>query len=402
MNPKRRNTSATSHPVLLALVVGALLTGCATVDRAPVPEDRVETAQVPGFADIRDWGDVAPPGVEQDAQALNELLRQQHADEIARGETVQLNFLALSGGGGDGAYGAGLLTGWSASGTRPEFQVVTGVSTGALIAPFAFLGPAYDDALRRAYTGVGQDDIFSPAILPNLVNGPALTDAGPFRSLVESFIDQDVLDAIAIEHQRGRRLLVATTNIDAGRPVIWDLGEIAASDAPGSLALFRQIIVASAAIPGLFPPVLIDVVADGQVYTELHVDGGITAQIFAYQPQVHLGEILDASPFDMSLNLYLIRNGRFQMPHEDTSPIWYNLMVRSLDVLLAHQAISDTYRIYYLTQRDGLGFNLAYIPEEFEPVATAQDPFNTDYMRALFAFAEAQALTGDVWRDSPF
>lgn len=402
MSQRFKRLATTIQRVVSGLVAAAIVTGCATLEREPVPEPQVETAQLAGYSDIRVWGDVAPSGVEQDVETLNMLLREQHADAIARGEPVQVNFLALSGGGGDGAYGAGLLTGWSATGNRPDFQVVTGVSTGALIAPFAFLGSAHDETLRRAYTGVGPDDIYLRSILPNILSGPALTDAGPFRRLVEHFVDQALLDAIAAEHRRGRRLLVATTNIDAGRPVIWDMGAIADSGQPDALGLFRQIIVASAAIPGLFPPVPIDVVADGQRFTELHLDGGITAQIFAYQPQLQLGDIVEASPFEISVNIYLIRNGRFRMPYEDTSPVWYNLMGRSLDVLLAHQAISDTYRIYHLAQRDRFGFYLAYIPETFEHVATGEAQFDNAYMRELFSFAHAQALAGGVWHNSPY
>ena len=325
---------------------------------------------------------------------------EQNSDVIARGDAVQLHFLALSGGGGDGAYGAGLLTGWTETGTRPEFQVVTGVSTGALIAPFAFLGSDYDDILRRAYTETGQGDIFSRAVLPNLVSGAALTDTSPLYALVERFIDQPLLDAIAIEHRRGRRLLVATTNIDAGRPVIWDMGAIASSGNENALDLFRRVTIASASIPGLFPPVPFTVEAGGEAFTEIHVDGGITSQIFAYQPQVRLGDMIEASAFDVEINLHVIRNGRFQMQYHETRVVWYDLMVRSLDVLLSHQAISDIYRIYYLSQRDGLSFNLAYIPESFEPTPASQ--FDHEYMVQLFEFAQSQMRAGTVWNSSPF
>ena len=188
-----------------------------------------------------------------------------------------LSYLALSGGGADGAYGAGVLNGWTAAGTRPEFSVVSGVSTGALIAPFAFLGPAYDATLRDVYTsGVAERLLNAPSIV-HAVFGSGLFGNTRLRELVARYVGQDMLGAIAAEHAKGRRLLVVTTNLDTQRTVIWDMGRIASIRSNQALILFRDVLAASASIPVVFPPMLIDAEANGRRFQEMHVDGGVTA-----------------------------------------------------------------------------------------------------------------------------
>jgi predicted acylesterase/phospholipase RssA len=184
-------------------------------------------------------------------------------------------FLAVSGGGDNGAFGAGLLNGWTETGTRPEFKLVTGVSTGALIAPFAFLGPDHDGTLKRFYTTLAPSDILEMRSLLAAITSDALADNAPLWQLVENVVDQALLDAIAAEYNdKGRLLLVATVDLDARQSVLWNMTKIAASDDPKALELFRSVMIASAAIPGTFPPVMIDVELDGQAYQEMHVDGG--------------------------------------------------------------------------------------------------------------------------------
>lgn len=384
-------------PVLAGLALCGLAVSCTTVpERMAVPDAQASAATLPRFGAIRYWGDEAPPGVSQDALTP---IRERHRAAIEAGETVPVHFLALSGGGGDGAFAAGLLNGWSRAGDRPQFHIVTGVSTGAIIAPFAFLGAAYDDAMRTAYTEIGPSDIFRPALAGNLISGPALADAAPLRQLVETYATPDMLVEIAREHRRGRRLLVATTNLDSGRPVIWDMGAIAASGAPDALALFRQVLLASAAIPGLLPAVEIEVVADGRTWREMHVDGSVTSQVFAYQPEVELRRLLDQADFDIALDIYVIRNGRRHPLYEAAPSVWYRVMRRSIDVLLTHQGNADVYRIYYLAQRDGLEFHLAMIPSQFE--CEPDGEFETEYMRALYKFAFQAAYAGYRWARDP-
>jgi len=190
-----------------------------------------------------------------------------HSDMAVSFRAGPLSYLALSGGGADGAYGAGVLNGWTAQGTRPEFSVVSGVSTGALIAPFAFLGAAYDATLRDVYTsGIAESLLDTPNFL-NALFGSGLFGNTRFRELVARYVDQDMLAAIAAEQAKGRRLFIVTTNLDTQRTVIWDMGRIASIGSPQALSLFRDVVAASASIPVVFPPILIDAEANGNRFS---------------------------------------------------------------------------------------------------------------------------------------
>src|SRR2546423_5654023 len=218
--------------------------------------DDQAAAIIPGIPDARFWAD-------------------SEKDFLAALPTTPGPWLALSTGGGDGAFGAGLLNGWSESGKRPEFSVVTGVSTGALMAPYAFIGPSQDPGLKRAYTEYNAGDIFEDTKTPE-----SLVDTWPLKRLIAKEVTPELLGQVAEQHKRGRRLFVATTNLDAQRGVIWNMGAIAAKGDEAALKLFRDVLQASTAIPGLFPPALIDVEANGTKTQELHADGGLTAQGF--------------------------------------------------------------------------------------------------------------------------
>jgi predicted acylesterase/phospholipase RssA len=180
------------------------------------------------------------------------------------------------------------MNGWTAVGTRPTFKMVTGVSTGELIAPFAFLGSDYDAQLREVYTTMTPDKVFRMRGLTAALFDDAMADTGPLAEIIAKYADQKMFDAIAAEYKKGRLLMIGTTDLDAQRPVIWNIGAIAASGHPGALDLFRKILRASAAIPGAFQPVLIDVELDGKKYQELHVDGGAIAQLFLYPPSIDM------------------------------------------------------------------------------------------------------------------
>lgn len=220
-------------------------------------------------------------------------------------------FLAISGGGDNGAFGAGLLCGWSERGDRPKFRLVTGVSTGALSAPFVFLGADYDHALRQVFTATEASDIFEPRkAMIAAISADAMTDSAPLRGLISRFLDRQMLSRIAEEYSKGRLLLIMTTNLDQGRPVIWDIGAIAGSGHPKAREFIVDILMASAAIPGLFPPVMLEVSHGGMKYQEMHVDGGTTAQAFLYPPTFDLNRMAGQNRVNCERVAYIIRNGR--------------------------------------------------------------------------------------------
>ncbi len=258
---------------------------------SPPPADIYRDAKTLGIDQIRTWGDEIPYILRSGNEDAVAQFRQLTTDNLDENGRLKLNLLALSGGGEDGAYGAGLLNGWTESGNRPKFQIVTGVSTGALIAPFAFLGPEYDPVLKEIYTTINFDSLLIFRPLRGLISGISLSDNTPMRKLIKKHITRELVDKIGIEHKKGRRLVVATTNIDAGKSVLWNLGEIAASNNPKALELFRDVLAASSAIPGVFPPVKIHVDIMGEKYDELHVDGGVSAQVVGYPPRVDVDKL---------------------------------------------------------------------------------------------------------------
>ncbi len=267
-------------PVFAVLVcAAAALSGCADEPvLPPIPEELVDAAVVPGFGSIRQWGDLADPTAQAAVPGPD---RPGLPDGSQRGP---LNVLAISGGAANGGFAAGLVTGWTETGKRPTFHVVTGVSVGALEAPFAFLGPDHDDALRTLFTRLAGRDLLrrKPGLIAYF--GDSLASAQPLAALIEEFIDATLVGAIAEEHRKGRRLFVGTTHVYAGRPVIWDIGAIAASGRPDAPDLVRKVLLASAAAPVVLPPVYFDVVAGGRRYHEMHVDGGITRAAFVGPP----------------------------------------------------------------------------------------------------------------------
>src|SRR4051812_8287416 len=249
---RRRRTAATALAAT-ALVVALLGAGCSTIRKSYSQADYAE-AQIAGMPHIRAWAD----------NSRQSLLR-------LASSAAPLNILTLSGGGAEGAYGAGFLSGWSDSGSRPRFDIVTGTSVGALMAPFAFLGTDYDPALKEIFTS-GRIETLLRLDGINGVVGSGVFKTEPLRQLVERHADNALLDAIAAEHRKGRLLFVVTANIDAQRAVIWNMTAIASSDHPGRLELFQRVLIASASIPGVFAPTFIEVEANGKRFAEMHVD----------------------------------------------------------------------------------------------------------------------------------
>jgi predicted acylesterase/phospholipase RssA len=368
-----------------------VLAGCGSIARLdPPPLAATESLPILGLPNARFWLDADPAPLHREWALMLE--RQAAAlPRSRRGALPPANLLALSGGGDNGAFGAGLLVGWTQSGQRPSFDLVTGVSAGALIAPFAFLGPDYDPQLREVFTEVAPADVlvFGNRIRAVLF-GEALADTSPLYRLIERHLNEEMMAAIAREYGRGRLLLIGTTNLDLGRPVFWNIGAIAASGRPEAVELVRRILLASASIPGAFPPVLFDVEADGRTYQEMHVDGGAALQMFLYPP------LVDARRGPArQRTAWVVRNGRLDTEWSSTNRSILSITARSASTLLHFSAVNDILRVYLTAQRDGTAFRLAYIGTDF--TATRDQPFETAYMRALFAYAEAQGRQGGRW-----
>lgn len=396
-----------SRGTIIAAIIAAAahLGGCASValDHAPLTEALSETAVVPGYPTrIRSWGDELPEDVvEIIRRRFDQVAARPELAANASGEQTA-HLLALSGGADDGAYGAGLLVGWTAAGTRPRFELVSGISTGALIAPFAFLGPDYDDQLREVYTTLSSDKIFLISVFDAIngaIRGASLADTRPLRKQIETYYTQDMLDAIAREHRKGRRLLVGTTNLEAQRPVIWDIGAIADSGQPDRLKLFHDVVLASASIPGVFPPVLIEVTANGRRHTEIHVDGGVSNQVFIYPTQLD-GEIFrQAGGLPKDKRLWVIRNTKVLPEFEPMRPRFLDIAGRSVSSLIKSHGFGDIFRLYVMAKRDGFDFNLTFVPDEFDVVSN--ELFDPVYMKALFDLGYARAFSEDTWRKTP-
>jgi len=367
--------------------------GCATPERLPAVPVSAST-QVNELAPVRYL--VSRESDTFAAEARNALEKEKRwlATRGQTGELPPAYFLAVSGGGDNGAYGAGFLNGWTAAGTRPEFKVVTGISTGALIAPFAFLGPKYDYVLEKVYTTTAQKDIFKKRGIKSLLFGDAMADTTPLANIIASYVTPEFLQELAAEYAKGRVLLVGTTNLDSLEPVIWNMTAIAASNDPRSVNLFRRILLASASIPGAFPPVMIDVDLAGSPHQEMHVDGGTVAQVFLYPPSLRLA---NAPP--RKRVLYIIRNARLDADWASTERRTMTIAMRSIDSMIRTQGIGDLYRIYATTQRDGIDFNLAYIPPTFNVPHAEQ--FDTPYMQALYKVGLDQAKAGYRWQKYP-
>ncbi|MGA2265598.1 MAG: patatin-like phospholipase family protein [Phycisphaerae bacterium] len=394
--------SRTSTAKSIALAAfGLFLAGCGGVVRHPLPAELAEEAQVAGMSGIRSWGGEFSPAFQTD---LVESVRQ--ARSINPQGVVDangyVNVLAISGGGAEGAFGAGLLCGWTQAGNRPTFKLVTGISTGALIAPFAFVGPEYDFVLQKFFTSVSTADIYTPRPLISVLAGTdGLTDTAPLARLLDQVVDEKLLAAVAQAHRQGRRLYIGTTNLDAGRLVIWNMGAIAASGQPTALTLFRTVMRASASIPVAFPPTYISVQARGRTYDEMHVDGGTLTQVFFYGDLVDLAAAARQAGADRQTpaRIYVIRNAQIKTDWQTVKPRLLPIASRAITGLLFSQGVGDLYRIYAITARDGIDFKLASIPDDYE--SKAKEAFDRAEMTRLFDTAFALARDGYPWRPLP-
>jgi predicted acylesterase/phospholipase RssA len=385
-------------PTLLILV--SFTTWGAPSRQEALPPAYANEATVNGLSGVR-YAINQTSGVALFLRDLEQTLRMMNRDQPG----APITYLSISGGGGRGAFGAGLLNGWTRHGTRPEFNMVTGISTGALMAPFAFLGPAYDSVLKRLYTGVTDKDLVRERSYAAIFFSDGLGDTSPLYNLISEYVTPELLRKVAHEYTvRHRWLLIGTNNLDTGQPIIWNMGKIAASDTPEALELFRRVMLASASLPGFFSPVMMDVRYQGKAYQEMHVDGGVSRQVFLYPASLFHESGAYKLLEGRKREAYLIRNDVL----DDTS---YQTVERKT-LSIANQALrqfaqshedGDTLMAYITAQKDGFGFNMAYVSDDLgvKPNQKGKQRFDQAYMRALFNYAEERAVRGYPWSKTP-
>ena len=388
--------------ILIALGLAMALSACTTVlARKALPEDLVGDLQsaAPYGIDggpVRFWGDNLTAA---DASALMQDLldraRKLKGDKLP----TKVDWLILSGGGPDGAFGAGVLAGWQARGDRPDFRLVTGVSTGAILAVFAFLGPEHDETIKELYTTHTTRDIATRSFFSALTGGTALLDTRRYRAIIDSYVTDEMVMKLADKYRRGYTLLIGTTNLDASRPVIWNIGEIAASGHPMARQLIQDVLQASSAIPAVFPPVLIPVTAGGQQFDEMHVDGGATQQLMLFSPSISMKTFDEALGTDIQRSVYIIINNKLTKPYEPVRPRVLSIAGTAISSLIGGSGTGDIYKIFAIARRDGENIHVTSIPEDFDYKSDGM--FDPKYMTALYDLGYKAGVAGVDWLSYP-
>lgn len=309
--------------------------------------------------------------------------------------------LVLSGGGIYGAYPAGVLAGWTESGTRPEFDVVTGVSTGAFISVFAFLGPGLDEEMRRHYTSLRSADVFRRRRPLASLLSESFADSAPLARLIEQTVTDQRIAEVAAEHRKGRRLYIATSDLDTRRSVVWDIGALADRGTPADRDLIRKVILASGSVPGFFPPVRIPVNVDGAAYVERHVDGSTTSSMFFAPPYI-APEARAALPPNWlhGSDVYVLVAGKL---YADPAPVksrTLRIAVNAVSTLLYVQTRGDLQKLYLLTVLTGMNYYLTSIPADI-PLAEDSTEIVPAEMTRMFEAGREWGRSVRSWRTSP-
>ena len=386
----------------LVAIVGGIAVYASTlrVTRPPAPPADAGSVYPWGALSVDEDGSEAESDLER-------ALRQSFGSKgrLPAGGARDYSILVLTGGGSGGAFGAGFLTGWTASGERPDFRVVAGISTGSLQATFAFLGPDYDDELTEVFTEVGTEDIYETRGVLHAIVGDAGMDSAPLKELIDRYVDDDLLAAVARRYAAGHRLFVGTANMDTGEFVSWDMGAIAASSRPDKLERYRHVLLASCSIPVLFPPVYFDIEVDGETYYEMHMDGGAQSQLFLRGFLFDLeAALVKARMLGVEIRpaLYVVRNGAAgeQPLRTNVDPSSVSIAAVMISRAFDLSLDSSLYRMYVLSNRYGLEFNMAALPDDVEPDL---DPviFDREQMRRIYDWAHAAARRGYEWRKAP-
>lgn len=395
---KRSGKALQAAVFMLSIATMLFTSGCATA-RHPVPRELVDKVTVGNMNEVRVI--MGESNSELQENLLESIKQEDPKDYPVDADGIKIYpVLAISGGGANGAYGAGLIKGWTKAGMRPRFKIITGVSAGAMMAPLVFLGADYDDELEKYYTTLSTKDVMRSKGPLGALLGNSLADNAPLAKEIAAMTDQDLLAKIAAEHKRGRRLFVGTANLDAQRFVVWDMGAIASR---GDAELFHKVILASAAIPVIFPPSVFQVEADGKQYDELHSDGGTMTQVFTtyklLQGMEGAAKKLNIDPKKMRAQLFIIRNGYMTPTYKAVKDNLPSLAERSFDTIINTQGVGDIYRIYVFAKERGNDYNLAYIPPDF--VQDSKEMFDPREMKRLFDRGYEDAASGYKWHKSP-
>jgi len=382
-----------SLPYLLCIIAYTLLlSSCSgTLRKTPVPEAYVDKVKPIGFTKIRYWGD----------NRKNKAYKGKLIASLSRnGPTKPIYILGISGGGSYGAFSAGILNGWTASGTRPNFNLVTGISTGALIAPFAFMGPSYDHLLKELYTTIDTDNVisFSFPLFKVISGSDAIGDSAPLKKLLKQYITRDFLDQL-VKASKGRRsLLIGTTNLDARRLVIWDMVEIAKRPGKYPVKMFREIMLASASIPVAFPPVYVPVSYNRKKYYELHVDGGVMSSVFVTAGLIDPDEAAKALGWESlpPINIYVLRNNYMEPPYQPPKRNLFSIAGQSILTLTSNIGKADLLKIKVLSAHEKVNFKYINVPKTFEYVP--EETFDQKEMQALYALGYKLSVKGVPWR----
>jgi hypothetical protein len=389
-----------ARQVVLFAVLATALAGCRALRGptrpVPLPPDTSPDALI----DADDPAESLNPLSADELSGAAEKIRESR--RAAKKDGKRYEILLLSGGAVYGAYSAGVLAGWTQTGTRPQFDVVTGISTGALIAPLAFLGPEYDPVIRSRYTGVRNEDLFTIRKQLRGLFFESVADVSPFREKLYETINRQVIAAVAAEHAKGRRCYVGTTNLDTKRLIVWDLGAIAARagrEPDGACRqaaedLFREAIIASASIPGFFPSVRFQVLIDNAVYEEMHVDGGITQSMFFRPPHVEPSQREAFGPQSLAgSNLYMLVAGKLYADPEGVRPRTVSVVGAAASALLYASGRQDLFRFYLLSILTGMNYYYAAIPADFKTTGSSTN-FDPVEMQKLYDEGYRRGLDG--------
>ncbi|MFC0172043.1 patatin-like phospholipase family protein [Vibrio comitans] len=375
-------------PTLIVLCSALLVSACSqTPERQAHPKS--ETLMPLNITNARFWDGDNLNSSDYDFHGEYEKL----VSNKAEGEPI--NYLALSGGGVNGAFSAGILNAWSETGERPEFDLISGISTGAIVSVFAYLGEDYDEALRNYYTQTSMDEMFKKNALFSIGTRNAFVDVSGFEGKVRAEVDMQMMQALAAERAKGRILIVGTTSLDNEKLALWDIGLIAKEGSPEAMALIQDIIIASSSIPGLFPAKLISISDGVNHYDEVHVDGGISRQVFA-TPQ-WMRTSLAEDGFEQ--NIFVIRNGRLKPTFRSIDYDLADISVRSISSLTRNQGVGDVEHIYHFSKQNDIGFHLAFIDSDFEYFADHADTLQ--YMRLLYDYGYRSFNKDQLWHSLP-